>query len=431
MSLEIGRRTVLRGGLAAVALPWLEAFAPRRAAAAEEPWRLVVMLLPNSRLELGLSGAPEPLSLAGGRYAVLAKHESRLLHLVGLQNEIAGGVVANGRHAVAIPAWGAAVSPERGQGDSLWNGVSVDQAVVNAWPASPIPSLVLGTDGPEQATCFPGWACAYRHHLSWSTPSTPLPKIVDPAALFDLLFLPGGGNGGEGLRARRRSVLDLVREDATRLSARLGVGDRARMDEYLTSVRTLERRLSRTPPPVPAGVVRPRGIGSFQGNFRLMADLGVLALQLGETRVVSMLYGYSGHLLVYDWLGATRDHHGLVHMTADSGTEALLERIEAFQYDQVGYLLDALAKAQVGGGSLADRTFVVVGHEFGDAAAHSHLQHHVFIRVPPGAPLRAGVKIAPVDRPLGDVHLTVLRALGLQVQRFGATGREVIREIQA
>ena len=255
MTLQISRRTVLRGLGTAIALPWLEAMTPRGVRAGEgevqPPVRLAFLSVPN-----GMHMPDWTPNTEGDDFEIkpilspVAKFRSDMLVLSGLTLDGArphgdGG----GDHAQArrVPDRSASAKTH---GADIENGISVDQlAAQRLGDKTRFASLELGVEqGAQSGNCDSGYSCAYSSNISWRTPTTPVAKEIDPAAVFDRLF--GTGSREQQALAKskrdrhRKSVLDFALEDAQALNRTLGVNDRRKIDEYLYAVRDVERRLA-------------------------------------------------------------------------------------------------------------------------------------------------------------------------------------------
>ncbi len=248
---RVSRRTVLRGLGTAIALPWLEQFAPRPARGDLLPNqpdgrinRMAIVYIPN-----GAHMAAWTPELAGEDFTLpyilepLAPYQKQLNVITGLaQDKARAHGDGGGDHARSLAAFLTGCHPKKTQGADIHLGVSVDQlAAQRIGDRTQFASLELGCERGEQTgNCDTGYSCAYSHNISWRTESSPMTKEVDPALVFDRLF---GDQSPEGRaqRARRafynRSILDAVAEDARDLRRQLGAGDGRKMDEYLACVR--------------------------------------------------------------------------------------------------------------------------------------------------------------------------------------------------
>lgn len=431
MSFRLSRRTFLRGAGASIALPFLDAMRPARASAAtEQPRRFFLFYMPNGfPMERWL-----PIGASGGSLLdPLRRHEPSLARLTGLQNLAVGGIGATGTHACATGGFATASPPRRSEGDDVFNGVSVDQMIARASAcATPLSSLITGTDPASTSSCQLDWSCLYTSHVSWVSPTTPGAKLTEPTKLFDTLFGDAAGGPGSAAaldrRRRRRSILDTIGDHSRALGARLGANDRRRVDEYLDGIRALECRTLHEAVAAPEGISSPAGGSGLVERTKLHLELSVLALRLDLTRVASFMYGFSGFGGPYDFLGVSEDHHAMIHGQRSPEIEAQLLRVAEFQVAQFGYLLDLLAEDH-GDGPLLDSTLALFGNEFADANQHRVENLPVLLAGRAGGAVRTGLTLDLPGRPLGDLYLTLLRAWGLDAHRFGTDGRDPIPEL--
>ena len=204
--------------------------------------------------------------------------------------------------------------PEKSSGARLRAGVSVDQlAAAKVGTATRFPSLEVGCEGGNAAAaCDHGYSCAYQTNLSWRGESSPAAKEIDPRLVFERLF--GSGTEADADRARhereRRSILDFVAEDTKQLVGRIGSTDRHKLDEYLSSIRELERRITLLQPAASIGdkkLVRPAGVPvDYREHLRLMTDLLVLAFRADATRIGTFVLANDGSNRSYPEAGVAR-----------------------------------------------------------------------------------------------------------------------------
>lgn len=446
MTVRIGRRTMLKGIGASVALPFLDAMLPRslvRAAAAEEaavsPVRTAFVFTPNGFVMPSFTPAG-----TGGAFALpatlqpLAARRDDLLVLSGLalDNARAKGD-GPGDHARASAAFLTCAHPRKTDGRDIRLGVSADQVLAKAVGAKTIlPSLELGCDRSAQTgRCDSGYSCAYVSNVSWTSETTPAPKEANPRIVFERLFGSSEDRRDAKARAeriaRRRSVLDWVRGDARRLSRELGTEDRAKLEEYTTSLREVERRIERaetesgdavaTAPDVPM----PTGIPpSYRDHLRLMYDLIVLAFRTDRTRVVSFMAANAGSNRSYPEVDVPQGHHHLSHHKGDEAKIERIRRIDRFQIEQFAYFLERLAETlddpgSPGSGRLLDRCQIVLGSGIADGNRHSHHDLPILVAGGAGGALSPGRHLRyPRNTPLANLYLRLLENAGVRRDRF-------------
>lgn len=437
--LTISRRTLLRGLGASLALPVLESLMPRTALAAAGqafPRRAAFLYVPN-----GVSmnhWRPQTLGTDfefTETLTPLVEFRDRLMVLSGLTLDKArdhgdGG----GDHARALSAFLTCCQPRKTHGADIKVGVSVDQ--VAAWKLGDMtrfPSLEIGCDaGNQVGNCDSGYSCAYSNNISWRSENTPQAKEVNPRMVFERLFLDESQSADREKRlALKKSILDTVHSDANRLNSKLGVNDRQKMDQYLTSVRELEQRIERAERfknqkieipnyPTPAGVPT-----DYREHLRVMGDMLVLAFQTDMTRVATYIFANEGSNRPYPFIGVAEGHHDLSHHQDDTAKIDKLAKINLFHTEQLAYMLSKMRSIQEGDGNLLDNCMIVYGSGIGDGNRHNHDDLPILLIGGGGGSIRTGrhVKYA-TETPLANLHLSILERLGVQTEKLGdSTGK--------
>ena len=449
MTTRLTRRALFGAAGAALAIPLLESLSPRRAAQAGVPLlprRIIVWYVP-----CGINGSSanafRPVT-AGADYALppmlapLAALRSEVLVLSGLANRPAqasylGVNDGAGDHARGTGSFLTNARIVKTEGAGVRNGVSFDQVAAAAIGAETrLPSLQLGIDGgAATGGCDSGYSCAYARNISWSDATTPVPKLTNPAVVFDQLF---AGGESEALRARRQvyqsSVLDYVLDDAARLSPRLGQTDRQKLDQYLTAVRELERRiLSAAGPTTCVAPPRPVDGLAFADLVGVMNQLMAMALRCDATRVITFMLGNAGSSRDYSFAGAAGAHHELSHHMSDPAKLAKLQTIGTWEVQQFAALLGLLdGMREPDGTSLLDNTAVLISSEIGDGNSHPHAALPVLVAGRCGGALTPGRHVVYADeRPIANLYLALLQAVGASTRSFGLEGTRVLENLGA
>ncbi len=281
-------------------------------------------------------------------------------------------------------------------------------------------SLQLGIESPIfVGTCDANFSCSYTNTISWSSPSTPLPITVNPREVFERLFGDQDKYDQKSRMAqlrRQASLLDFVMDDASTLSPKLGLEDRQKVDEYMTSVRDLERRIQVAEAgagkdDLKLDVTRPAGApDNFNDHMRMMIDLQILAMRADLTRVSSLMLGRELSLRSYTEIGIADAHHALSHHAGDPDKMAKVARINALFIEHFAYYLDQLQSTKEGEGTLLDRTFAMAGSALGDPNKHDH--HHIPAIVAGG--LVRGGRHIPVGpgTPMANLLVSAMDAVG-------------------
>ena len=431
MRKPIDRRTVLRGLGAALALPLMEAMLPEARATerAAHPKRLQIFYTPNGMIMQSFT--PQD---AGRDYvlsptlAPLEPFRDRFTVVTGLAHYQASALGDGpGSHGRSCGAFLTGAHPRRTEGSDLHCGISMDQIVANHFANdTQLASLELGIDPPSLlGSCDVGYSCTYTNTLSWRNPNVALPVTVNPRDVFERLFGDGDLTDETSRRAqlqRRASILDFVREDAARLSVRLGANDRRKMDEYLESIRDVERRITQasqgTVTVDASQLTRPAGIpDSFADHVRMMVDLQVLALQADLTRVCSFMIGRELSNRTYPEAGVPDAHHMLSHHGGDAEKIAKLARINRLHMQHFAYYLERMQATADGEGSLLDGTLVLAGSSFGEPNEHDNMNLPIVV-AGGGVPGNRHL-VVPKHTPMCNLMLAMIHALGIEQPQLG------------
>ncbi len=430
---QIPRRTFLKGVGTALALPWLEAMTPLRAAAPAlpRPLRMAFVYVPNgvnmddwtpatTGADFTLPKILEPLTPLRGDLQIL----SGLAHRTAYPNGDGAG-----DHARASASFLTGVQARKTTARDVRAGISVDQiAATHVGNQTRLPSLEISCDkGQRAGSCDSGYSCAYQFNLAWKTPTTPLPPEVDPRLVFERLFSNGSLRETAESRARRqqahKSILDFVLTDARQLQRGLGANDRQKLDEYLTSVREIEQRIERaekmsvtTPDyPTPGGIPR-----DYEQHLRVMFDLLALAFQTDTTRVSSFMIAHDGSNRSYPMAGVPDGHHDISHHGGNAEKKAKIAKINRFHMTQFARFLERLKAVREGEGTLLDNCMIVYGSGIADGNAHSHHDLPVLLAGRGGGAFQTGRHLRfAKDTPMSNLYLSMLDRMGLKEERFG------------
>jgi len=417
---KLSRRTVLRGAGVAMATPWLSAMSGAFAAgeSAKPPRRVVCMTLGLGLVAENLAPKTAGRDSAPSLYTKsLADIRDKFTVISGTSHPgVAGGHRAEASLLTAAPMSSAAATR---------NTVSLDQLLAkHLGDQTRFPSLVLGLSGTNSP--------------SYTENGSMIPAEESPARLFTRLFVNDSvkERAVQAQRAREgRSIMDLVADDSRTLQRQLGAGDRDRLDAYFTGVRELERRLveaeawSGRPKPQ-VDVTKPVDIGNpndFVGRQRLMSDMIRLALATDSTRFVSFHLGGSGGVVPIE--GVDEGYHSLSHHGLDEEKLAQLALVETEIVRAWGDFLRSLDAASDHGGTLLDRTSVLLTSNLGNASSHDNRNMPVLVA---GGGFRHAGHLA-FDRknnyPLPNLYLSMLQQTGLETEQF-ATSTGTMRGLE-
>lgn len=431
-SMNTTRRRVLRSTGVAITLPFLPSLFPRQAKA-QAVKRFIALFFPNGSTfwedwTFGGSGSTYTLGTA---HASLAAHRAKFSMFKNLNGRY-GGAPDHSRGTAEFLT-GASISDRTVPKVAI----SIDQAMVNAVePATAIRSLHLGpTPYPAGKPADTGWPSGYNLFISWSSPTAPNPAIEDAQVAFDRVFAARGSGGGGGggqiedpvLAKRKRlrqSVLDHVLDQVAAIAPRLGRDDGAKLDQYLTAIRDVEKRLqaqSTTVPGPPGPSTGPScqsgtrpAAPDFATHTRAMLDILVLAIACGATHFAtySMDYGF----------GTKNDsHHNLGH---SSRTQVIYDRhkvIVRWYMDQVAYFLGKLDAIGEGGATALDNSVVYIGSDVGDAWSHSHLNLTAILAGKGAGALNPGRLIDASGSSYASFLLALGQAISPKITSFAGT----------
>ena len=429
---HLSRRHVLRGVGASIALPLLDAMLPAatalaQTAAAAKP-RVGFIYFPHG----AVMDKWTPLT-DGADFELpqilqpLAPFQNRLTIISGMENKPAIGEPV---HAITPGTWLSCVHPRVSQ--DPYGGVSIDQMIARQLSQdTPLPSLEIATEeeGGEGA-CDRNYGCSFGKTIAFSTPNTPLPMEHNPRKLFQRLFGQGDTPQERQLLTRENaSLLDMVSRDAADLSKTLGVNDRVRLDEYLTSVREIERRIQKLQssdgpqialPPTPAGIP-----DTFDEHMRVMFDILHLSWQANLTRVATYMMAAEVSNQPYPFIGISDAFHPLSHHQNNAQKLERLARVQTFNTQVFAEFVQKLADTPDGENTMLENSLLMFGSNMSDSNLHNNFPLPTALVGGAAGRLKGNLHLRVDDRtPLANLHLTLLDKLGLEMDAVGdSTGR--------
>jgi len=270
--------------------------------------------------------------------------------------------------------------------------------------------------------------------MSWKTPSTPVAKEIDPRLVFERLFSDDSDHDSNEGRDRRKryqkSILDFVLADANRLSEEVGGADRHKLDEYFTSIREVEKRITRVEQfrkvEIPSDIEHPEGIPpEYEAHVKLMLDILALAYRTDSTRISSFMFANAGSNRSYRNLDISDGHHELSHHRNDAEKLAKISKINRFHVSLFSYFLDTLRSIPEGDGNLLDNVMLVYGSAIGDGNRHNHNDLPMLLLGGGAGSLSPGRHIIyPDETPVNNMFLSLLDRMNVGVTGLGdSTGR--------
>ena len=422
--MKVARRTVLRGVGVTMALPWLESV-NAWAAPASFPKRFAVLFMGNgingNHWWAKGSGADMTLSKS---LAPLEPLKKKITVINGLFNKPAVGM---GIHPGQTGNLLSGVPIQKGP--IVRSGITMDQVLANRLgQETPQPSIVLACEQPMTGYHETNFSMAYSSHISWQTADSPVPNEVYPSLAFDSLFENRGS-------LRSQSILDRVRERAESLSRTVSSTDRVKLDEYLTSVREVERQVERmreakdraddrakAKGPSVCTMERPQnGLPEdLRDHARLMCDIIALAFQTDKTRVASLLLASDLSSLHYPFLDVREGHHGASHDDLSDG----YERISRFHLSQLAYLAGKLDAMPEGDGTVLDSCCLLWLSNMWSGWKHDNMKVPVVLAGGLGGTLETGRALDYLyagddNRKLCSLYLSIMDRMGVTLDHFG------------
>ncbi len=424
---RISRRTFLRGAGVVMALPWLESLTVRGAdsAARRFPQRFAAVFMgnginPNHWWAKG-SGAGMELSKT---LEPMAPFRTKLNVINGLFNKPAVGVGIHpgqtGNILSGMPLMKGAV---------LRGGISMDQVLANhVGQATMQPSLVLGCEQPITGYHETNFSMAYSSHISWQSPDSPVPMEVYPSLAFDSLFENRGSK-------RTQSILDRVKEDASSLSRKISSEDTRKLDEFLTGVREVEKRVDQMRSDQVKAEENARDRGKpllamnrpdnglpedIRNHMRLMSDIVALAFQTDKSRVATLVLCRDLSGLFYPFLGVRKAHHSASH----DDTSDNYESVSRYYVGNLAYLASRLDTMPEGEGTVLDNTCLLYLSNMWSGSRHDNTKLPVLTVGGLGGSLKTGrvldyAEASDENRKLCSLHLSLMDRMGVSLPRFG------------
>ena len=440
----LSRRTFLRGSGVALGLPFLEAMVPAATAlaqtAAVPKTRAGFFYLPHGTImnntpfgkEVDFwtsSGKGADFTL-GKTLASLDPLKKYVTTFEGLENTAAGGSV----HTLNPATWLSCVRPDTAAKNASMS-VTLDQVIAQKLgQKTALPSLEVSSETTIQVAACGGAGCYYASTTSYSGPNSPLPMEFNPRKVF--IQLMGEGDTAaerDALLRKNSSILDMVSERAKALSNDLGPGDKARLSDYLDTVREIERRVTMAGSRDLKGIKVPDApvgeLEDFDKQVRLMFDLIALAYQADLTRVASYVMVAEGTNRTYNHVGVPDSFHPVSHHSNDRERIRRLTVIQKYHMERFADFLQKLANTKEGDGSILDHSLFLYGSNMGNSNQHDNYPlPAVLVGGANGAHVGGKNLALPARTPLANVHLTILKKLGIEQPSFGnSTG--IITEV--
>jgi hypothetical protein len=424
------RRQFLRGAGVVMALPWLESLPvwgaepATRGALPPAPKRLAVLFMANgvNPKYWTATGTGAAMEL-GETLSPLESVKGKVNFIKGLYNQAAVGVGIHPGMTGNLLS-GAPLT----KGAELHGGVSMDQVLARHLGDQTVqPSMVLGCEQPVTGYHETNFSMAYSSHISWQSPTSPVPMEVYPSLAFDSLF----DNRGQ---QRNQSVLDRVKDQAASLGRQVSAADKAKIDEYLTSVREVEKRAenmraakaraeanAKGDPRMVITMKRPdNGLPEdIREHMRLMCDIVALGFQTDKTRLATLLLCRDISGLFYPFLDAKLAHHLASHEEDDA-----FMRINKYYVSQFAYLIEKLQSMPEGEGTVLDNSCLVFMSNMWSGKNHDSNKVPLLTAGGLGGTLETGrvldfTEAGNDNRKLCSLYLSLMDRMGVKLDQFG------------
>jgi len=453
----INRRTCLQGIGTALALPLLDVMGWAEASekqAYKPPVRMGFMYMPHGVImdQFWPSDAKSFLTSPPPALESLRPVLDQCLMMKGISG-VSNGPFKGAPHALELSTWLTAALPDPERRDEISISISADQIAANALGAfTTLPSLELATMPQTWKENQAGLNEAYYSHCSFRSPTQAVPAEINPRNVLNRLFnkKEQDGHTSTGPSPLDRSMLDLVLSGARDFRRTLPPKDKHKLDEYLDSVRSVERRIAAIELRQKEAALEKAGVRSSRRNdadsppieikipegdkrseyMQVMCDLNVLAFQTDTTRVCTYI-GSTPNGVSYPELGFTDKHHSTTHHNHQKEKVGKVAAITAFNIEQYAYMVKKMHSLKEGDGSLLDNCIMMWGSGLEDGNKHTRQNLPFIIAGKGGGSLRTGRFLPDIQGNQGDLLTTLLTAAGVPVDRPVGIATKQIPEILA
>ena len=437
---HLARRTFLKaavGGVGAtLSLPFLDSMVPALTAqtktAANANPRLGFVYLPHGAIMDRWTPKTEG---AGFEFTpilqALEPFRDKLNIVSGLGHQAADTTAV---HSLSPATWLSGVRPKATQGTDAYAGITADQyAAAKIGQDTPLPSIELGTEDHSGliGACDRDYGCIYMNTISWRTHTTPLPMEINPRKAFERMFGLGGSAATRLARTQEdRSILDLFMQQSSDLQKKLGAQDRTTVNDYLDSVREIERRIQNagsqqadaqlTLPEAPTGIPY-----SYEDHVKMMYDLLVLAYRANVTRVSTFMVAREISNRTYPQAGVSEGHHATSHHANNATKIANNVKIQTYHVGLFAQFLEKLRTTPDGAGSLLDNSIILYGSNMSNSNAHNHFPLPALVVGGGAGRIKGGRHLKyPDHTPMTNLLLTLLDKAGVPMDSLGdSTGK--------
>jgi hypothetical protein len=433
---HLSRRTFLHAAGATMALPFLDSMVPALTAqtrtAANVTPRLGFVYVPHGAIMDRWTPKTEG---AGFEFTPILQSlepfRNQLNIVSGLGHQAADTTAV---HSLSPATWLSGVRPKATQGTDAYAGITADQyAAAKIGQDTVLPSIELGTEDHSGliGACDRDYGCIYMNTVSWRTHTTPLPMEINPRKAFERMFGLGGSASARMARTEEdRSILDMFMQQSSDLQKKLGAQDRTTVNDYLDSVREIERRIQNagaqqadsqvTLPDAPTGIPY-----SYEDHVKMMYDLIVLAYRANVTRVSTFMVAREISNRTYPQVGVSDGHHAISHHSNQAAKMDKNVKIQTYHVSLFAQFLEKLRTTPDGAGSLLDNSIILYGSNMSNSNAHNHFPLPVLVAGGASGRMKGGRHLKyPDHTPMTNLLLTLLDKAGVPMDSLGdSTGK--------
>jgi hypothetical protein len=439
---HLSRRTVLKGAGVSLALPLLDAMIPAATAlaqtAAAPKLKVGFFYIPHGAIQWNTSyGADMDRWTPSGSGANFQLSEilsplEKFKHLVASFSHLENKANENSVHAIVPATWLSGTRPDsRSQSASM--STTIDQLIAaHIGQETALPSLEVASETTAQvAACPSGAGCYYSTTLSFRNATSPLPMEFNPRKVFTQLFGEGDTDAERAaITAQTRSLLDMIADRTAALQKQVGASDRVLLDEYLSTVREIERRVEKAEQRDLSAITLPEApigeLDSFDEQVKLMFDLIALAYQANLTRVASYIMVAEGTNRTYNHVGVSDAFHPLSHHANKKESLDKLVRIQKYHVERFADFVAKLAATPDGDGSLLDHSLFMYGSNMSNSDRHNNYPLPNILVGGANGRLKGGQQVElPEHTALTNLLLTVLNKAGLEMKSFADSTGEI------
>jgi Protein of unknown function (DUF1552) len=433
---HLSRRTFLHAAGATLALPFLDSMVPAltaqsRTAANANP-RLGFVYVPHGAIMDRWTPKTEGADFEFTPILqALEPFRDRLNIVSGLGHQAADSTAV---HSLSPATWLSGIRPKATQGTDAYAGITADQyAAAKIGQDTVLPSIELGTEDHSGliGACDRDYGCIYMNTISWRTHTTPLPMEINPRKAFERMFGQGGSTASRLSRTQEdRSILDLFMQQSADLQKKLGTQDRTTVNDYLDSVREIERRIQNAGsqqadaqlalPDAPTGIPY-----SYEDHVKMMYDLLVLAYRANITRVSTFMVAREISNRTYPQVGVSDGHHAISHHSNQAAKMDKNVKIQTYHVSLFAQFLEKLSSTPDGAGSLLDNSILLYGSNMSNSNAHNHFPLPTLVAGGGAGRLKGGLHLKyPDHTPMTNLLLTLLDKAGVPMDSLGdSTGK--------